>query len=153
MYLGDLRVTPQIVLKNLPVSRATAHRWCHRKSIPALAKELLTLKLNGKVMPPTWGGFRFDNEGLLWSATDYHFTAAALDQMHYIHSRNQSVNNHNKDLMEYIDYLETVKPRARVVPFPYELTRPSATLGKNNNTLFDKPPRLTRRRPNYPKKD
>lgn len=141
MFLKNHHITPSIILKLLPVSSATAHRWCKNNEMPDLAKELLLLKLDGKVIPETkeWRDFRFCKDHLLWSNTDFHFNGAELDQMHYIHNRSISLNSHNNDLMEYIDYLESVKPRAPVVRFPINRIRPSITTGKNNNYLFNKP--------------
>ena len=122
------------------VSMSTVYRWrSGRQDIPKTAKKLLDLYASGSVIPESWDGFRFDQDGVLWTSLDNHFQRHEIEQFQLYLSFWRTTSRANSELKEYIDYLERVTPKADVVPFDRSRCRKSLTEGMERNQLFNKP--------------
>lgn len=120
------------------VSNTTAWRWkTGPKEIPPGYRRLLEIVVSGREIPNDWPGWRF-SDGRLWSPLDRGLTAVEIEQYAWTLSLWRATLTENRQLQEYIDYLENVTPRAQVLPFPSEHTRVSATRGQELNRFFNK---------------
>ena len=133
------RFSDEEISRICDVSISTVYRWrTGRQDVPAACKRLLDLEASGRVVPEEWNGFRFD-DGKLWTNLDHSFQRVEIEQFQLYMSFWRSAAQTNSKLQEYIDYLERVTPKAKVIPFDRSRTRLSLTEGKENNGLFNKP--------------
>lgn len=120
------------------VSKATAYRWKRDPdTMPEGYKRLLELHMTGRIIPAKWAGFYFDNDRL-WTPIDKGLQAHEAAQVAFFMNFYRTTLAENDQLREYIEYLESVTPRAPVIPFPVDRARRSATADKEFNRLFNK---------------
>jgi hypothetical protein len=120
------------------VSQDTVYRWrSGQREIPTGYKRLLDLIASRRVIPDSWPGWWFDEKELVSPLHD-RFTHVFIEQFRMFLGFNQSLETTNRQLHEYIDYLESVAPRAKVVTIDRKKMRPSATAGHEFNRLFQK---------------
>lgn len=132
------RFTDDEICKICDVSPATVYRWrADPLKIPRAAKQLLDLIGAGRIIPEGWHGCYFDGDKLR-TTLRHSFTRAEIEQYQWFMDYLRSTKNWNKDLLEYIDYLEQVTPRAQVIKLDISKGRPSLTEGKEFNSLFNK---------------
>jgi transcriptional regulator with XRE-family HTH domain len=121
------------------VSTSTVYRWrTGRQSIPYPARRLLELIHAGRIIPDSWRGFRFGEDERLWSPIDRSLNKVQIEQFVMLLDFHNGYLRTIREQREYIEYLETLVKRAKVVDFPAHLTRPSLTEGQELNALFQK---------------
>lgn len=121
------------------VSKSTAYRWQKApETIPPGYRALLDAHQHGRLIPESWQGFHFARDQL-WTPIDKALNRSQAEQVAFFMQFWRNSLNENDLLRDYIDYLESVTPRAPVIPFPVERTRLSATLDHEHNHLFHKP--------------
>lgn len=133
------RFSDEEISRICDVSLSTVYRWrTGRQSVPNACKRLLDLEASGRVIPDDWDGFRFD-DGKLWTNLDFSLQRVEIEQFQLYLSFLRNTARTNERLQEYVDYLEKVTPRAKVIPFDRSRCRSSLTDGKEDNGLFNKP--------------
>lgn len=109
------------------VDPKTARRWLNGRQQPGpVALRLLNLHAHGRVVPdsPDWRRWRFRGEALTWDRSNWTADGAGLRLLFLERGELARAHVALEHAREYIDYLETLRPRAGVVPL--DLARPGA---------------------------
>jgi hypothetical protein len=132
------RFTDQEIATHCSVSLDTVYRWrTGKRGIPKGYRRLLDWIGGGRLLPESWRGWRFEGDELVSPLHD-RFNAVSIEQFRMLYEALQSMQVMNRQLHEYIDYLESVAPKAEVIPIDRDRMRPSATDGHEFNQLFQK---------------
>lgn len=125
----QLELGPPALAHIADVDRETAVRWCngHRKPHPDRAM-LFALRALGRILPASgpWAHVWVEND-VLRLADGGTVAAASLPAWAFDRQLLESLKVEIRQAREYILYLESMLPRATVVKFDLNRTRPSAT--------------------------